>query len=96
MQVVLNSGSKWGCLFIIKKKKKKLGPVYQLTTFATLATPLYLQELLQEYIPIRNLRSSSKLNLVSATVSTLLYGHRSFSKASTELWNNLPMHVKKL
>ena len=56
--------------------------------------PLYLQELIQEYKPTRNLRSSSKLNLISATVSTLTYGHRSFYKASAELWNNLPMHVK--
>ena len=55
---------------------------------------LYLQELIQEYRPTRNLRSSSKLNLISATVSTLTYGHRSFYKASAELWNNLPMHVK--
>ena len=57
--------------------------------------PLYLQELIQEYKPTRNLRSSSTLNLVSATLSTLTYGHRSFWKASAELWNNLPMHVKK-
>ena len=47
-------------------------------------TPLYLQELIQEYKPTRNLRSSSKLNLVSATVSTLTYGHRPFSKASAQ------------
>ena len=51
--------------------------------------PLYLQELIQKYVPTRNLRSSSKLNLVSATVSFLTYGHRSFSKASAELWNNV-------
>ena len=56
--------------------------------------PLYLQELIQEYKPTRNLRSSSKLNLISATVSTRTYGHRSFYKASAELRNNLPMHVK--
>ena len=30
--------------------------------------PLYLQELIQEYKPTRNLRSSSKLNLISATM----------------------------
>ena len=56
--------------------------------------PLYLHKLIQEYIPTRNLRSSSKLNLVSATVSTLTYGNHSYSKASAELWNNLHMHVK--
>ena len=56
--------------------------------------PLYLQELIQEYKPTRNFRSSSKLNLISATVSSLTYGHRSFYKASAELWNSLPMHVK--
>ena len=57
--------------------------------------PLYLQELILEYKPTCNLRSPSKLNLIiSATVSTLTYGHRSFYKASAEIWNNLPMHVK--
>ena len=35
--------------------------------------PLYLQELIQECKPTRNLRSSSKLNLISATVSILTY-----------------------
>ena len=56
--------------------------------------PLYLQVFIQEYKPpTHNLRSSSKLNLNPATVSTLTYGHRSFYKASAELWNNLPMHV---
>ena len=56
--------------------------------------PVYLQELIQEYKLTRNLRSSSKLNLFSGTVSTLTYGHGSFYKVSAELWNNLPMHVK--
>ena len=57
--------------------------------------PLYLQELIQEYKPTSNLRSSSKLNLISATVSTLTYGYMGlFYKASAELRNNLPMHVK--
>ena len=56
--------------------------------------PLYLQELILEYKPTCNLPSVSKLNLITATVSTLTYGHRSFHKASAELWNNLPKHVK--
>ena len=56
--------------------------------------PIYLQELIEEYKPSRNLRSSSQLNLVSTSVSTLSYGNRSFRKASAELWNRLPLNVK--
>ena len=56
--------------------------------------PIYLQELIQEYKPSCNLRSSSQLNLVSTSVSTLSYGNRSFCKASAELWNRLPLNVK--
>ena len=57
------------------------------------AAPIYLQELIQEYKPCRNLRSSSQFNLVSTCVSTLSYGHRSFRKASADLWNKLPQHI---
>ena len=56
--------------------------------------PDYLADLIQEYKPTRNLRSSSKLNLVSLSVSTSSYGQRSFRYASPQLWNNLPYHVK--
>ena len=65
--------------------------------YSWIGTTIFLQELIQKYKPTRNLWSSSYLNLISATVSTLAYGHHSFykaSKASAELWNNLPMHVK--
>ena len=58
------------------------------------AVPIYLQELIQEYKPCRNLRSSSQFNLVSTCVSTLSYGHRSFRKAYADLWNKLPQHIK--
>ena len=58
------------------------------------AAPIYLQELIQEYKPCRKLRSSSQFNLVSTCVSTLSYGHRSFRKASADLWNKLPQHIK--
>ena len=56
--------------------------------------PIYLQELIHEYKPPRQLRSSSQLNLVSTSVATLSYGNRSFQKASAELWNKLPFHIK--
>ena len=56
--------------------------------------PDYLTELIQEYKPSRNLRSSSKMNLVTTSVSTASYGQRSFYYAAPELWNTLPLHIK--
>ena len=55
--------------------------------------PTYLQELLKEYKPVRNLRSSGQLRLITSITSTQ-YGQRSFSVAASELWNDLPLHVK--
>ena len=46
--------------------------------------------------PSRNLWSSSQLNLVCTSVSTLSYGHHYFCKASAELWNILLLNVKLL
>ena len=34
------------------------------------------------------------LNDYTKCVSTLSYGHRSFRKASADLWNKLPQHIK--
>ena len=56
--------------------------------------PEYLTDLIQEYKPVRNLRSSSKQKLVPSSVSTTSNGHRSFHHASPELWNKLPLHIK--
>ena len=55
--------------------------------------PIYLQELIHQYVPSRNLRSSCQSLLTSVKPSTR-YGHRSFCVASAELWNNVPLHVK--
>ena len=52
--------------------------------------PIYLQELIHQYKPSRNLRSSSQSHLKS-TVPSKQYGHRSFSVAAAEHWNNLPL-----
>ena len=58
------------------------------------AAPEYLTDLIQEYKPVRNLRSSSKQNLVPTSVCTASYGNRCFRQASPELWNKLPLHIK--
>ena len=55
--------------------------------------PIYLQELLKEYKPVRNLRSSAQLCLITSITSTQ-YGQRFFSAAGPELWNDFPLHVK--
>ena len=57
--------------------------------------PDYLQELVTKYCPTRNLRSQSKSQLVSRTVSTVSYGARSFQQAASELWNKLPINLKQ-
>ena len=53
--------------------------------------PEYLTDLIQEYKPVGNLRSSSKQKFVPSSVSTTSYGHH---HASPELWNKLPLHIK--
>ena len=57
--------------------------------------PDYLADLIQEYKPSQNLRSSSKLNLASSSVSTSSFGQRSFRYALPHLWINLPHHIKE-
>ena len=55
---------------------------------------MYLQDLIQQYEPTRNLRSGSKYLLAHVSSPSTSYGRRSFQDASAELWNNLPYHVK--
>ena len=57
--------------------------------------PIYLQELVKQYTPTRNLRSSSQVLLTPPLVSTQ-YGRRAFSFAAAELWNNLPPHLRHI
>ena len=58
--------------------------------------PSYLQELLVQYRPSRNLRSQSKSLLVSHSlrINTQFYGARSFQSLAPELWNNIPDKIK--
>ena len=53
------------------------------------SAPNYIQELVTPYNPRRALRSASSLT-VEVPVTRTSYGDRSFSKAGSHLWNNLP------
>ena len=55
--------------------------------------PIYLQELLKEYKPARNLHSSAQRRL-NSSISSTQCGRRSFSSAASELWNDLPLHFR--
>ena len=56
--------------------------------------PQYMTDLLEHYIPPRNLRSASK-NLLKVPKSNLKsYGDRSFKVAAPKLWNNLTHELR--
>ena len=56
--------------------------------------PTNIQELLQPYVPSRNLRSCSKNLLIKPRFKLNSYGKRAFSVAAPELWNKLPEDIK--
>ena len=57
--------------------------------------PGYTPDLLQEYRPPRQLRSSSANLLVTPPhASTGFYGERAFKHAAPSLWNNLPESIR--
>ena len=53
--------------------------------------PTYLKELLVQYVPFRNLRSSHRYLLQCPKFSTKYYGKRTFLFAAASLWNTLPI-----
>ena len=55
--------------------------------------PLYISELIQNYVPTRTLRSSNML-LLKETKSNRSWGDRSFAIAAPRLWNDLPYELK--
>ena len=55
--------------------------------------PMYIRELLTNYVPVRNLRSSHQGQLVQPKVHLKTYGERAFSTVAPRLWNELPMEV---
>lgn len=56
--------------------------------------PTYLKTLINQYIPSRNLRSSSKNLLVKPNFKLNNYGRRSFQYQSAYVWNSLPNELK--
>ena len=56
--------------------------------------PLYISELIHSYEPSRDLRSSSKDQLVQPRSNIKCYGSRSFAFAAATLWNQLPGSVR--
>ena len=58
--------------------------------------PTYLQELIQQHVPSRDLRSSSNIQLEAPKVCTKTYGARSFRSAASRLWNQLPDHMRRM
>ena len=65
-------------------------------TYKTLNTdsPQYLKDLLQPYVPTRNLRSSTKNLLSTPKFNLKTYGARAFSISAPTLWNQLPDSIR--
>ena len=57
--------------------------------------PIYLKELLVQYVPSRNLRSFIRYLLQYPKLSTKYYGEHVFLVAAALMWNNLPNKVKE-
>lgn len=56
--------------------------------------PLYIQHLVHQYHPARNLRSGSDTRLTIPRTRMKSFGDRSFTYAAAALWNSLPGHVR--
>ena len=63
--------------------------------FISGTAPQYLSDLLQPYIPARQLRSASDTGtFVIPRVNTKTFDERSFSYAGPSVWNNLPQTLR--
>ena len=56
--------------------------------------PQYIQDLINDFTPQRNLQSGSKCLLETPNYNLESYGKRAFSVAAPSLWNSLPMELK--
>jgi hypothetical protein len=78
-------------------------PIRQRVTFkiATIAhkllhthRPAYLCDLVSDYLPVRQLRSSDQRLLTVSRTRTVL-ASRAFKHSAVEIWNNLPDDIRK-
>ncbi|XP_071153751.1 uncharacterized protein [Mytilus edulis] len=58
--------------------------------------PVYLQELVEIYKPMRALISENSMILTTPRVRTKTYGDRRFDKAAAVLWNDLPSDLRNI
>lgn len=56
-------------------------------------SPAYLSNVLNDYQPTRNLRSSNQLLLSTPAVRTEI-ARRAFSQAAPTVWNELPLNIR--
>ena len=56
--------------------------------------PSYLSDLVTRYIPRRNLRFANGHHLFDVKYNLRNYGFRSFSVASPQLWNDIPLGIR--
>lgn len=56
--------------------------------------PVYITDLLTNYVPVRALRSSDSLKLSIPRTRTKTYGEAAFSSFAPRLWNELPLDLK--
>ena len=56
--------------------------------------PLYLSDLVTRHIPRRNLRSANGHRLFDVEYNLGKYGFRSFSVATLQLWNDMPLGIR--
>ena len=58
-------------------------------------SPVYLTELIEQYVPSRDLRSADKLRLIPPRGTfSKTYGQRAFSVCAPSLWNKLPVEIR--
>ena len=72
---------------------------YKITTLVfkirEVKQPMYLAKLIEDYKPVRELRSTSRLLLKEPRFKTTT-GQRSFHFASAKIWKGLPDHIRSI